>query len=69
MGIGAWIFLGVVAALVVWIIATYNGLVTVRNRFRNAFSQIDASDAMTSFRISSRRRRATWRTSVRRSMR
>ena len=41
MGIGGWIFLAVVAALVIWMIATYNGLVTVRNRFRNAFSQID----------------------------
>ena len=41
MGIGAWIFLAVVAALVIGMIATYNGLVTVRNRFRNAFSQID----------------------------
>src|SRR4051812_49618390 len=36
-----WIF--VVAAIVVffWGIATYNGLVVLRNRFRNAFSQID----------------------------
>jgi len=41
MGIGGWIFLAVVAALVIWMIATYNGLVTLRNRFRNAFSQID----------------------------
>src|SRR5438132_7806140 len=41
MGIGGWIFLAVVAALVIWMIATYNGLVTVRNRFRNAYSQID----------------------------
>src|SRR5438132_5396802 len=41
MGIGGWIFLAVVAALVIWMIATYNGLVTVRNRFRNAFAQID----------------------------
>jgi LemA protein len=27
--------------IVFWVIATYNGLVTLRNRFRNAFAQID----------------------------
>src|SRR6185436_16975852 len=36
-----WILLGVVIALVVWGIAIYNGLVVLRNRFKNAFSQID----------------------------
>ena len=36
-----WIVLAVVVALVVWAIAIYNGLVTLRNRFKNAFSQID----------------------------
>jgi len=36
-----WIFLGIVVALAVWAIAIYNGLVTLRNRFKNAFSQID----------------------------
>jgi LemA protein len=41
MGIGGWIVLAVVVAAVVWVIAMYNGLVTLRNRFRNAFSQID----------------------------
>jgi len=41
MGIGGWIFLAVVVAVVVWVMAMYNGLVTLRNRFRNAFSQID----------------------------
>src|SRR2546430_4146489 len=41
MGIGGWIFLAVVAALVIGMSATLNGLVTVRNRFLNAFSQID----------------------------
>lgn len=41
MGIGGWIFLGVIAALVIWAIAIYNGLVALRNRFKNAFSQID----------------------------
>ena len=41
MSIGGWIFLGVVVALVVWVISIYNGLVTLRNRFKNAFAQID----------------------------
>jgi LemA protein len=41
MGMGGWIFLAVVVAVVVWVMAMYNGLVTLRNRFRNAFSQID----------------------------
>jgi len=41
MGIGAWVFLGIIVALAVWAIGIYNGLVTLRNRFKNAFSQID----------------------------
>jgi LemA protein len=41
MGIGGWIFVGLIAALVIWAIAIYNGLVALRNRFKNAFSQID----------------------------
>ena len=41
MGIGGWIFFGIIAALVVWAISIYNGLVVLRNRFKNAFSQID----------------------------
>ena len=36
-----WIVLAVIAVLVVWAISIYNGLVTLRNRFKNAFSQID----------------------------
>ncbi|HEX7052795.1 MAG TPA: LemA family protein [Burkholderiales bacterium] len=36
-----WIVLAVAVVLVVWVIALYNGLVTLRNRFKNAFSQID----------------------------
>jgi len=36
-----WIVLGVIVALVVWAIAIYNGLVGLRNRFKNAFAQID----------------------------
>jgi LemA protein len=38
---GFWIFLGIVVALIVWAIAIYNGLVALRNRFKNAFAQID----------------------------
>ena len=38
---GTWIFLIVVVAVVGWAIAIYNGLVTLRNRYKNAFSQID----------------------------
>jgi LemA protein len=38
---GFWIFLAIVVALVIWAIVIYNGLVTLRNRFKNAFAQID----------------------------
>lgn len=38
---GIWIFLALVIALVWWIIAIYNGLVKLRQRFKNAFAQID----------------------------
>ena len=31
----------VVAILVFWVIGIYNGLVNLRNRFKNAFAQID----------------------------
>ena len=41
MSIGGWIVIAVVVALVVWVISIYNGLVTLRNRFKNAFAQID----------------------------
>src|SRR5215211_6885451 len=41
MGMGGWIFLAIVLALVVWAITIYNGLVALRNRFKNAFAQID----------------------------
>jgi LemA protein len=41
MSIGGWILLAVVVALAAWVIAIYNGLVTLRNRFKNAFAQID----------------------------
>ena len=36
-----WILLAILAALVIWAISIYNGLVTLRNRFKNAFAQID----------------------------
>ena len=36
-----WIVLAVVVVLAIWAVAIYNGLVTLRNRFKNAFSQID----------------------------
>jgi len=35
------VFLGVIAALVFWLIGIYNRLVNERNRVRNAFAQID----------------------------
>jgi LemA protein len=38
---GGWIFLAIVIAVVVWAVAIYNGLVALRNRFKNAFAQID----------------------------
>ncbi|HEU5179135.1 MAG TPA: LemA family protein, partial [Burkholderiales bacterium] len=41
MGIGGWIVLGIIVALALWAITIYNGLVALRNRFKNAFSQID----------------------------
>ncbi|HYD57428.1 MAG TPA: LemA family protein [Burkholderiales bacterium] len=41
MGIGGWILLGIVVVLVVWVVAVYNRLVALRNRFKNAFAQID----------------------------
>jgi len=36
-----WIFLVIIAGLVVWVVSLYNGLVALRNRFKNAFAQID----------------------------
>jgi len=41
MSWGFWIVVGIVVAAVVWLISIYNGLVTQRNRFKNAFAQID----------------------------
>jgi len=39
--IGILIFLAIVAGSIFYIISLYNGLVTSRNRYKNAFSQID----------------------------
>jgi LemA protein len=41
MGTGGWIFLGIVVVIAIWVVMIYNGLVALRNRFKNAFSQID----------------------------
>jgi len=38
---GLWITLGVVAVLMIWSVSIYNGLVRLRNAFKNAFAQID----------------------------
>jgi LemA protein len=41
MGIGGWIVLGIVVVIAIWAIMIYNGLVALRNRFKNAYAQID----------------------------
>src|ERR1051326_4799210 len=41
MGIGGWIVIAVVVLLVIWLVFTYNGLVTSRNRTQEAWSEID----------------------------
>jgi LemA protein len=41
MGMGGWIVLAVIVGLGIWAVTVYNGLVALRNRFKNAFSQID----------------------------
>ncbi|HRP86990.1 MAG TPA: LemA family protein, partial [Gammaproteobacteria bacterium] len=38
---GFWILIAVVAAVVLWAVATYNKLVNLRNAVKNAFAQID----------------------------
>jgi LemA protein len=41
MSLGFWIVVGIVVAAFVWLVSIYNGLVGARNRFKNAFAQID----------------------------
>jgi LemA protein len=41
MSVGGWIFLAVIVAAIAFTIAIYNGLVTLRNRYKNAYAQID----------------------------
>lgn len=36
-----YVILGVLAVLILWLLATYNGLIALRNRVREAWSQID----------------------------
>jgi LemA protein len=38
---GLWIFIGIFVALAIWLVSLYNNLVSLRNRFKNAFAQID----------------------------
>src|SRR6267378_2293602 len=38
---GGWIVLGVVILVVLWLVFTYNGLITARNRTQEAWSEID----------------------------
>ena len=38
---GGWIALAVVVVIAIWAVMIYNGLVALRNRFKNAFAQID----------------------------
>ena len=41
MGMESWIVLAIVVAVIAWVVAIYNGLVALRNRFKNGFAQID----------------------------
>jgi LemA protein len=36
-----WVLLGLAALLALWLVVTYNGLVTLRNQVANAWKQID----------------------------
>ena len=38
---GMWVFLAIIVIVGFWAVAIYNGLVALRNRYKNAFSQID----------------------------
>ncbi len=41
MGIAVWVIIGIVVIIVIAFIATYNGLVRLRNQVKNAWAQID----------------------------
>ena len=41
MSTSAWIILGVIVVLVLFVITTYNGLATLRQRVNQAFADID----------------------------
>jgi LemA protein len=41
MSTSTWIVLGVIAALILWAIVLYNGLVTMRQRVNQAFADVD----------------------------
>ncbi len=41
MGVGFYVFLAVVVAIVVWAIGIYNKLVALRQRYKNSYAQID----------------------------
>jgi LemA protein len=41
MGTAGWIILGLLALIGLWLVMTYNGLVTLRQRCRQSFSDID----------------------------
>src|SRR5260370_26382514 len=38
---GTWIVIAIVVLVVLWLVFTYNGLVTARNRTQEAWSEID----------------------------
>src|ERR1700687_2359742 len=38
---GIWVVIGIVVLVVLWLVFTYNGLVTARNRTQEAWSEID----------------------------
>ena len=41
MSITFWVVLGIIAIIVLWLIATYNGLISLKNRTQEAWSDID----------------------------
>src|SRR6476646_8832752 len=38
---GTWIVIGIIVLVVLWLVFTYNGLITARNRTQEAWSEID----------------------------